>query len=102
MSTITHSTRPWRFDPASGFVYDAEGAVVCQLFNKWEENFDKAEENGPVIAGAPDMRQTLLDVLSDCFILRDLAGIPRGHIEFITDHLIGPLQAALGKSTVNA
>ncbi len=39
--------------------------------------------------------QTCQDVLSDCFILRDLPGLSREHADFITDHLVQPLQVAL-------
>lgn len=47
-----------------GFVVDAEtGKVVAQTWNKFEEPFDDADENGPVLAAAPDLLDALEKLL---------------------------------------
>lgn len=95
MTQLKHSPRPWRLDPDGCFVYDADGEIVCQLFGKSEEDFANSEANGPVLAAAPDALQTCRDVLSDCFLLRDLPHVGAGPQDFITAHLIAPLRLVL-------
>lgn len=64
---------------------------VASTFSDTQED----EANARLYVAAPVTLQTCLDVLSDCLILRDMNGITRMHAEFITAHLIEPLQATI-------
>jgi hypothetical protein len=81
-------------EPCLAITYDAESAERFE----WLRNTDEAEANARLIAASPETLSTAKDVLSDCFILRDLPGIAREHADFITAHLIQPLQAAIAKA----
>lgn len=43
---------PWEVD--GGLVYSPEHPTVCQMFNRWDEDFDNHVANGDALAAAPD------------------------------------------------
>lgn len=60
----------WRYLPlledmtGDGFVEDIEtGKIVAQTWNKFDEPFEGADENGPVLAAAPDLLNALEKLL---------------------------------------
>lgn len=51
----SHTSGPWEDDAENGFVTDERGDIVCQTWNKMEEDFANASANRTLIAAAPDL-----------------------------------------------
>ncbi len=50
----------WEHEEDSGFIVISDSReIVCQMFNKHEENFNHSEVNARLIENAPDMFRAL-------------------------------------------
>jgi len=57
--------RPWTVE-SGGFVGGPVGfGRVCQLWNKYEEDFQNAEANAHIIAAAPDLLEACKNMLAE-------------------------------------
>jgi hypothetical protein len=51
-----HTPGPWVYDPESNWVEVVETQrVICQLFNRTDDDFWNGRNNGPLLAEAPAM-----------------------------------------------
>jgi len=64
-----HSPAPWTVADG-GFIEDADGRAIAQLWDKMEEDFPNCEINGPLLAAAPDLLASAEDALEGFYNLR--------------------------------
>ena len=49
---------PWKYYRSAGFVeVEGTGQIICQLWSKSESNFANKDDNGPLLAAAPDLHE---------------------------------------------
>ena len=62
MSKLKHTPGPWSAD--RGFVIDEKEHVICQTFNRLDEDFENQEPNARLMAAAPKMLDVLIKLVA--------------------------------------
>ncbi|HEX7313325.1 MAG TPA: hypothetical protein VF297_05365 [Pyrinomonadaceae bacterium] len=61
--TRRHTPGMWVFD--GSFVGTPAGQIICQMFNKREEDFENAEANARLIVMSPDLLDFVRDFVTE-------------------------------------